>query len=250
MELTFYGHHSKKQALSTLNPVQLPFHELIMVLQGDIHYMIDGQDCILHDRDIAYIPLGHTRARKASPETADYVSIHFLQDENLPFPSKMRKLAHGCIPHLIAAADSIYQKFPSNGLPLIEELIRFVIDYIQIELSRPQESKYVKKMKQYMLEHIYSPFQVKDLAAHLFMSPSYCHALFKKETGMPIMSYFNNLRLQEAKNLLAMGEQSLTDIVDVLCFYDYNYFSRTFKKRFGITPAQYKKQLYTAPFEK
>ena len=108
-------------------------------------------------------------------------------------------------------------------------------------MARPKDSKYVKKAKEYMHKHIYSPFQVKDLAAELFLSPSYLHACFKKETGIPIMTYFNNLRLQEAKNLLALGELSPTEVVEMLCFYDYNYFSRQFKKAFGITPTQYKK---------
>lgn len=244
MKLTFYGHATMKQAVTQLNPVQLPFHELIIMLHGDNHYMIDGKDVILQDKDIAYIPLGHTRARKASAENAEYLSIHFTGDEPLPFPVKMSKQAGGCIPQLIASADYIYQKFPRDDLSLLQEWFCFLINYIKKDLSRPQESKYVKKMKQYMVDHLYAPFQVKELAAHIFMSPSYCHAVFKRETGKPLMTYFNELRLQEAKNLIAMGEQSLTDIVDALCFYDYNYFSRTFKKHFGITPAQYKKQLY------
>ena len=122
--------------------------------------------------------------------------------------------------------------------------MRTLVEYLQMELSRPRESKYVKEIKQYMTEHLYTPFHVKGLAEYMSMSPSYCHALFKKEVGVPIMTYFNGLRLQEAKNLLVLGGHSLADIVESLCFYDYNYFSRIFKKHFGITPAQYKKQLY------
>lgn len=245
MQLTLYGHATKQMNLNKkLNPVKLPFHELIFLLQGKAHYKIDGEDVLLQDRDVAYIPMGHLRERIDSTETADYVTIHFLQDEPLSFPKKMERMARGCIPHLISGADSIYEDLQSDGLEMIEKIFVSVIEYMQLNLSRRQESPLVKKIKHYMLDHLYAPFQVKDLAHALFMSESYCHAVFKRETGIPLMTYFNSLRLQEAKKQIALGEQSLTDIVDSLCFYDYNYFSRMFKKHFDITPAQYRKQLY------
>lgn len=245
MKLTFYGRATKEMKLNgKLNPVKLPFHELVFVFSGELHYQIDGEDVFLRDKDIAYIPMGHIRKRIALPDPADYLSIHFLQDTPLPFPHKMEKLGHGCVPHVITAADYLYEKYQFDSLPIIENLFRSIIDYMHIELSTPRKSDIVKKMEQYMLDHLYSPFQTKELAKHFFMSPSYCHAVFKRETGIPLMRYFNNLRMQEARTLIAFGEHSLADIVDALCFYDYNYFSRSFKKHFGITPTQYKKQLY------
>lgn len=249
MELTFYIHRNKTDNYK-LMPEPIPFHELVIVLQGKMYYEIDGEEIELNDRDIAYIPFGHVRSRRLSPEPPDYVSMHFVSDEPLPLPLKMTNAVHGCVPHLIAATDSAMRRFgqPRFGerpIPLIDQLMRTLVDYLRLELSRPRESGYVKKMKQYMTEHLYLPFHVKELAEYMSISPSYCHAVFKKETGVPIMTYFNSLRLQEAKNLLVLGGHSLSDIVEVLCFYDYNYFSRIFKKHFGITPAQYKKQLYS-----
>ena len=47
-----------------------------------------------------------------------------------------------------------------------------------------------------------------------------------------------------ASQVAAMMCAMHSTTTDMLCFYDYNYFSRTFKKNFGVTPAQYKKQLY------
>ncbi len=245
MQLTLYGHATKQKRLNgPLNPVKLPFHELVFVLKGKLHYLIDGTDVVLNDSDIAYIPMGSIRQRFASPEPVDYVYIHFLQEERLTFPKRMEQLARGCIPYFIAGVDDIYEKYQEDGLPIIEKLFISVIDYIKFNLCRPSESELVKKIKHYMLDHLYTPFQVKDLAMSLFISPSYCHAVFKRETGVPLMTYFGNLRLQEAKKQIALGEQSLIDIVYSLGFYDYNYFSRAFKKHFGITPAQYKKQIY------
>ena len=249
MELTFYIHRNKTNNYR-LMPEPIPFHELVLVLQGKMYYEIDGEEVELNERDAAYIPCGHVRSRGLAPDKPEYVSIHFLSDEPPALPRKMVGVVRGCVPHLIAAADSIDRRFGAplwgeRPLPLIEQLMKTLVQYLEDEHSRPKESGYVREMKQYMVDHLYSPFHVQDLAEHMSMSPSYCHAVFKKATGTPIMLYFNGLRLQEAKNLLALGGHSLADIVETLCFYDYNYFSRLFKKHFGVTPVQYKKQLYS-----
>ena len=249
MELTFYIHRNKTDNYK-LMPEPIPFHELVLVLQGKMYYEIDGEEIELNDRDVAYIPFGCVRSRRVSPEKPDYVSLHFLSDEPLPLPRKMANAVRGCVPHLIAAADSFGRRFGplpwgERPFPQIEKMMQALVEYLQMDRIRPTESQYVKKIKQYMADHLYAPFHVKELAEYMSMSPSYCHAVFKKETGVPLMSYFNGLRLQEAKNFLALGGCSLSDIVEALCFYDYNYFARIFKKHFGITPAQYKKQLYS-----
>ena len=54
----------KLKKLYKLNPIKLPFHELVIVLSGTLHYTIDGEEVTLSDGEIAYIPQGHFCARK------------------------------------------------------------------------------------------------------------------------------------------------------------------------------------------
>ena len=50
-----------------------------------------------------------------------------------------------------------------------------------------------------------------------------------------------NARLEEARNLLTHSEKSLAEISNYLCFSSQAYFQNVFKKKFGITPTQYRK---------
>jgi two-component system response regulator YesN len=61
--------------------------------------------------------------------------------------------------------------------------------------------------------------------------------------GCSIIDYTLSLRINRAKNMLAAGTHTLSQIAERVGFEDYNYFSRVFKKRTGYTPSGYKKML-------
>ena len=65
--------------------------------------------------------------------------------------------------------------------------------------------------------------------------------IFKQKTGLSIIEYVLKERITLAKSLLMEGSFPLTKIAEQVGFFDYNYFSRTFKKLTGYTPLAYKK---------
>jgi YesN/AraC family two-component response regulator len=243
MKLTFYDHcKDKNLAVKKLNPVILPFHEIVILLDGELEYGVNGAPVHLKEKDAMYIPQGATRTRKHSKIGANYISVHFLVDQPLTLPNKIERVATGSIPSLIANADQIVDDFYPNAFPIVEKIIEAIITYFQTKLSNRRESPLVKKIKQYMFAHMQEQVKLEEIAAHVFFSPSYCNTVFKRETGAPVMSYFNNLRLQEAKTRLLQQEITLKEAAESVGFFDYNYFSRSFKKTFGITPLQYRKE--------
>lgn len=244
MQLLLYGHYTtawKLKKLNELNPTVLPFNELIIVLSGSLHYTIDNVDLILSDGEMAYIPAGHIRARQASSTLTDYVSIDFLHDEPLPFFGKLPFTVNSCILQLITSADILWDTFYSPPLTLIEPIASCLLKTLQYTVSFKKKSTIVKKMEHYLIKNINKPFRIKDLADNVFLSVSHCSALFKREIGMSPQSYYNNLRLQTAKQLLSSNKLSVTEVAEHLCYYDYNHFSRVFKQQFGLTPSQFKK---------
>ncbi len=86
---------------------------------------------------------------------------------------------------------------------------------------------------------------LKDLSALCHCSNSYISHLFKKSCGMSISRYTNLLRLTEAKKLLKNTHISIKQISERTGFSDSNYFSNSFKKEFGISASEYRKQKET-----
>ena len=51
-------------------------------------------------------------------------------------------------------------------------------------------------------------------------------------------------KLEEAKSLLTYSDKSLIEISNYLCFSSQSYFQNVFKKKYGMTPKQYRDQAH------
>jgi len=84
---------------------------------------------------------------------------------------------------------------------------------------------------------------VNALASQLHLSPKYLSDLLKQETGKTALELIHLYVISEAKNLLVVGDQSISEIAYRLGFENPPYFSRLFKKEVGMTPKEFKLHL-------
>ncbi|QXE01051.1 helix-turn-helix domain-containing protein [Terribacillus sp. DMT04] len=94
----------------------------------------------------------------------------------------------------------------------------------------------------YMYQNIYETLNLEQLADMLQMNATYLSSCFKREVGMPIRTYIQQLRIEEAKLLLRLTDHQLLYIGSLLHFHDQSYFTKVFKKHTGLTPRQYREQ--------
>lgn len=68
-----------------------------------------------------------------------------------------------------------------------------------------------------------------------------CH-LFKSEVGVPPAQYLKSIRMRKARELLETTPLSVKQILARVGARDKSHFERDFKKKYGLTPAQYRAQ--------
>ena len=90
----------------------------------------------------------------------------------------------------------------------------------------------------YLQAHYAEPVGLDALAAAAGMSAFHLTRCFKKQHGLPPHAYLTQLRLRQARRLLARG-QGLAETAAAVGFYDQSALSRHFKKVYGVTPGQY-----------
>lgn len=74
-------------------------------------------------------------------------------------------------------------------------------------------------------------------------SPAHLRRLFVKNYGVPPMEYILNKKIEMAKEiLLDAPEKTMQEIAELVGFCSASYLCKTFKKRVGISPLEYKKQ--------
>lgn len=99
----------------------------------------------------------------------------------------------------------------------------------------------IRKICRYMQDHLNEQLSLKDLAKLVTLSPVYVSMIFKKEMGVSLSSYFTELRMNKAKELLKNSPMSIAAIAEAVGYQDTRYFSRLFIKTVGIRPVDYRK---------
>jgi len=101
-----------------------------------------------------------------------------------------------------------------------------------------QERSRIGRVADYLQAHYAEAVSLDDLAVLASMSAFHLVRSFKKELGLPPHVYLTQLRLQQARHLLAHG-LGQAETAAAVGFYDQSALSRHFKKIYGVTPGQY-----------
>ena len=99
------------------------------------------------------------------------------------------------------------------------------------------------KARAYLAQNYSDPeLSLTDLCHYLGFSCSYFSTLFKQKTGLNYSHYITSLRLEQAARLLTDTDDTALSIGYKVGYSAPNYFSRAFKKFYGISPSRYREQ--------
>ena len=93
---------------------------------------------------------------------------------------------------------------------------------------------------QYISNHVNQPISVDEIAKGLNMERSTLSKKFKRELGFNISTFIMRRKLEEAKSLLTYSDKTISEISEYLCFSSQAYFQNVFKKKYGMTPREYR----------
>lgn len=95
---------------------------------------------------------------------------------------------------------------------------------------------------QYISTHTNQPISVEDVANAIGKSRSYLSRKFRQELGFNLSDFIMRKKLEEGKSLLAFTDKPISEISEYLCFSSQSYFQNVFKKKYKMTPYEYRKQ--------
>lgn len=108
----------------------------------------------------------------------------------------------------------------------------------------PENTSKIQQVKQilfYVENHYSESISIEAAASLCNFSPSYFMKFFKSVTGTSFLQYVNHYRLEIAASLLLQTTDSILSISEEVGFHNHSYFIRSFKKKFGKTPKDYRK---------
>lgn len=122
-------------------------------------------------------------------------------------------------------------------------LIKEAVAKLNIRIDNGQPDK--EEMIYYINQNIYQPAltQIKNIASHFSISPTYFSDYFKHKFGMCYRNYINDYRISIIEKRLAIPSIALSQISDEFGFTDMSHFNKFYKKHKGVGPKIYRNKL-------
>lgn len=109
------------------------------------------------------------------------------------------------------------------------------------EARREKGYRPIREAKEYVKKHYASKIKLEDVANEVSLNPAYFSSIFSKEEGVTFVEWVNNYRIEAAKDILRKGDCTVAETCEIVGIGNQRYFSKLFKSKVGIKPAEYRK---------
>lgn len=116
---------------------------------------------------------------------------------------------------------------------------------LEQELTQKDESTksfIVKQVQEIVASNLCHDTTVKTIADKVFLHPVYLSKVFKAETGESLSDWIIAFKMERALYLLKYTNKKINEISMDIGYNNPQYFSKTFKKHYSITPNEYREK--------
>ena len=258
----------------------IPYCLLRFITRGEAVFKINGEEIIVHKNEIAYIPEGAVMSCWALSDNIEFYSIRFCVTARLNDSDFLGEYFHiptitkNAQESVLTYFQEIYQSATSQNpsrLFRIRGNLELILAYLtqranaegeaeapsehdvpdahSLEAIRRRNAKTqninrdprIQVVVDYLTPHLNESFTIQSLSEMAQVSQTSFRRLFKAHTGKLPSDYIRELRMTSAARMLLTSDREIAEIGYQVGFSDANYFSRTFRQVFGVSPHQYRR---------
>lgn len=258
----------------------IPYCLLRFITRGEAIFKINGEEIIVHKNEIAYIPEGAVMSCWALSDNIEFYSIRFcvtarlnnsdFLGEYFHIPTITKNAQEGVLTYFQEIYQGATSQNPSR-LFRIRGNLELILAYLtqranaegeaeapsehdvpdahSLEAIRRRNAKTqninrdprIQVVVDYLTPHLNESFTIQSLSEMAQVSQTSFRRLFKAHTGKSPSDYIRELRMTSAARMLLTSDREIAEIGYQVGFSDANYFSRTFRQVFGVSPHQYRR---------
>lgn len=111
----------------------------------------------------------------------------------------------------------------------------------QLDVNR--NSQKIKQAVEYIEQNYASDLNMAVVSNHISMNYSLFSYSFKQYTGSNFVNYLKDIRMREAKRLLAETDMRIIEISQAVGYENEKHFMKIFKASCGVSPSEYRKNM-------
>jgi AraC-like DNA-binding protein len=275
IELTIENHPPRESLVATVE-IELPLIQFAFCLSGDILCRIRGQkeDVIISSGQSGtwFSTCFQATIEYRSEQPIRYIAVRIepslfrslIQNQFEQIPAVFRDIVDGCkqtyygrITHMSSAmymtvhqilncpyCGKIKQIYlESKALELISHQLSHLLSVERQERAamtlRPDDIERIHEARDILIRNMENPPFLQELAKQVGINGTKLKRGFRQVFGTSVFGYLRSYRLEEARQLLADGKMSVTEVVFAIGYSSISHFSRAFSERFGVNPGVY-----------
>ena len=265
IEGIYAGSEVREEGFVMPEPHCHTYFELFYVESGACRFFIENNMYDIHTGDFMLIPPDVFHYTRYLAGSCKRNVVHFYRDDAedsvinlLPrgeeflsamrifqTPEAYREQFNSLLSKMVNERKIADERSEAMLKALLQELLllcsrecRFLLD---IPTNIHTTDRQIVLAAQYISNHYMEHIDASDIAAAAGYSPNYLSQKFRKSVGIGIHEYLVFIRLQYAALELVTTNDSITEIAFRCGFSDSNYFKDAFKKKYGVSPREYRK---------
>lgn len=229
-----------------------PYFELILFLDGDFTYNVNGNLTKLKRNDLiltppntvhCLMPYGKTNYERYNV-TFYPSAISNIDVFNVIKNSSVINVANNeIILNIFKKLDYYSYNLAINDFIEVSHcLLKELFYNIKIVLEQKKEnstnlSPLIKEAVSIINNKLFTITTIEEISKELLVSETYLYRLFKKEIGVSPKKYINEKRLLAAQNMILLGKKP-TEVYLYTGFNEYTSFYRNYLEYFGYPPSE------------
>ena len=231
------------------NPLPAPFSRLYLIAEGSGVLFTDQEQLKLEPGYAYLAPCGCPCGFYGTDSvTKLFFHINITMHNGYDLFSSCKSLAQ--LPFPVSRTEQLRDWFLSEdptGHILIKGVLWELASAFGSQLcisSGGSYSEVVSSAMGFIRKNLSAQLTVKSVCEAVFCAPAKLTALFRKEIGVTVGRYIEDLVMQEARELLLSSDKTVGSISQELGFCDQFYFTRRFSARYGLTPKDYRNRTH------
>lgn len=241
-----------------------PYYELCCIESGSCRFLIEDMLYDLQEGDILLIPpqifhytrylfgpckrcgayFRFTDLEREVVEQLPGRDAFFAQLQIMRIPEQEREKYAALLERMDAEEQAKDARSPLLLRLQLQELLLLCsrdATFLQDETTAIRaEDHQVLRAARFINEHFRQQIGSAEIAAAAGFSPNYLSRKFREAAGIGVHEYLVFVRLRSAAMELIATDNSITYIATHCGFSDSNYFKDAFKKKYGVTPREYR----------